>query len=101
MNERWHYLYNTAAWKRLRAHQLRKHPLCRFCLDRKLTTAATVVDHREPHKGNPVLFFDENNLDSLCAPCHDSTKQKQELNGHRPGADERGQPLDPTHPWNQ
>lgn len=31
---------------------------------------ATVVDHKTPHKGDPVLFWDEANWQPLCAPHH-------------------------------
>jgi 5-methylcytosine-specific restriction protein A len=31
---------------------------------------ATVVDHIKPHQGDPELFWDSENLQALCAPCH-------------------------------
>lgn len=63
----------------MRELQLRTEPLCRFCLQREIVEAANVVDHIKPHKGDEALFFDPSNLQSLCAPCHDSTKQRIEL----------------------
>ena len=62
-------------------------------------TAATVVDHKIPHKGDPQLFWDETNWQSLCAPCHDSHKQSQERTGSMRGACADGMPIDPAHPW--
>ena len=57
----------------MRSRQLRLHPLCLRCeKERGLVVAATTVDHRIPHRGNEALFFDEGNLDSLCASCHSS-----------------------------
>ncbi len=44
--------------------------------------AATVADHVEPHRGDPVKFW-EGRLQSLCKPCHDRDKQREE-NGGRP-----------------
>ncbi|WP_430034145.1 hypothetical protein [Neorhizobium sp. BT27B] len=41
-------------------------------------TAADVVDHRTPHKGDLELFHDPNNLQSLCKHHHDSAKQMME-----------------------
>ena len=41
-------------------------------------TSQLVADHKTPHHGDEVLFWDENNLHCLCKPCHDSLKQKQE-----------------------
>jgi len=33
-------------------------------------TAALVVDHIQPHKGNDDLFWDASNWQSLCEACH-------------------------------
>ncbi|KQV33132.1 MULTISPECIES: HNH endonuclease signature motif containing protein [unclassified Rhizobium] len=74
----WHHLYQRAAWKRLRANQLAIQPLCEFCLITEEVTAAEVVDHRKPHKGDLELFYDPSNLQSLCKHHHDSAKQSME-----------------------
>lgn len=63
-------LYHSKAWKTLRAKHLRKEPYCRDCMDNGSRTPATDVDHIIPHKGDPRLFFDDSNLQSLCKPCH-------------------------------
>jgi 5-methylcytosine-specific restriction enzyme A len=59
-------------WERMRIDFLRQHPLCVLCLAKGITTAANVVDHIVPHRGDRKLFDDPNNLQSLCKPCHDS-----------------------------
>ena len=41
----WDRFYKTARWRRLRRLQLQQHPLCKFCLERGIVTAANVVDH--------------------------------------------------------
>lgn len=41
------------------------------CERRGHITPATVVDHIIPHEGNLELFWDENNIQSLCKSCHD------------------------------
>lgn len=74
----WRKLYDTARWKRMRVRQLTIEPLCRFCLEVEDVTAATVVDHRKAHKGSEELFYDADNLQSLCAPCHDRIKREME-----------------------
>lgn len=56
------------------------------------------VDHKEPHKGDEVLFFDEENCWSLCKPCHDGRKQLIELHGFDPTVGDDGWPIDPSHP---
>jgi 5-methylcytosine-specific restriction enzyme A len=39
--------------------------------------AATVVDHIVPHRGDPVLFWDEGNWQSQCKPCHDAKTARE------------------------
>lgn len=75
----WQHLYRTSLWRQLRQRQLTEEPLCRFCLEQETVEPATVVDHIIPHKGNEALFFDAENLSSLCKHCHDSIKQRMEL----------------------
>jgi 5-methylcytosine-specific restriction protein A len=70
--------YRTTAWRLLRAGQLGREPWCRMCARIGRTTPATIVDHVEPHRGDHALFFDPSNLQSLCAPHHDATKQRAE-----------------------
>lgn len=57
-------LYGTAEWRRLRADQLAREPWC------DCGRKATVADHDTPHRGDPELFFDPNNLVSMCSSCH-------------------------------
>ena len=71
-----------------------------MCEQRGIAKAGTVVDHVDRHHGDPLKFF-TGDLQSLCKGCHDSAKRLQELHGHAPGCDERGNPLDPSHPWYQ
>lgn len=68
------------AWQKARARFLREHPLCVMCEQERPTrvTAATVVDHKIPHRGDKVLFWDESNWQPLCGPHHSSDKQRQE-----------------------
>jgi 5-methylcytosine-specific restriction enzyme A len=95
----WQHLYSSAHWQRLRQHQLREHPLCRFCLGRGEVVPATIADHVEPHHGNVNSFF-LGELQSLCKPCHDSRKRFLEINGYAPDIGLSGWPIDPLHPAN-
>lgn len=70
-----------ARWQRARKRHLQAHPLCVMCQAQGRVTAATVVDHKEPHRGDDRLFWDETNWQSLCAHHHSSTKQRQENGG--------------------
>src|SRR5215469_12158781 len=65
----WQNFYKTARWRRLRKFQLIQHLLCKFCLKRGIVTAANVVDHVMPHKGDWTAFV-TGKLQSLCEPCH-------------------------------
>jgi 5-methylcytosine-specific restriction endonuclease McrA len=89
--------YKTAHWQRLRRHQLRIEPLCKFCLERGIVTPATIADHIEPHKGDVNSFF-LGKLQSLCWSCHSGQKQQIEKKGYYKGCDVRGMPLDPNAP---
>lgn len=93
-------LYGSA-WQRARAAYLRKHPLCKHHEARGLVVAATVVDHIVPHRRDMALFWDSGNWQPLCAPCHDSWKQRQERGGVDTGCSFGGIPTDPRHPWAQ
>ena len=72
----------TARWDRRAAAFKRLYPLCGMrpnglrpvmsqCHSEGRTTIATQVDHVVPHKGDPVLMWDElHNWQSLCSACH-------------------------------
>jgi 5-methylcytosine-specific restriction enzyme A len=62
--------YAGARWKALRAWQLRRAPLCVDCFKEGRIVPAHEVDHVVPHKGDLLLFYDQDNLQSLCRPCH-------------------------------
>lgn len=59
-------------WAKARRTYLARNPLCVTCSDRHIVTAATVVDHIIPHQGDQKLFWDTDNWQALCKPCHDS-----------------------------
>jgi 5-methylcytosine-specific restriction enzyme A len=93
-------LYGRKAWKDRRVHQLANQPLCEWCEKLGLTTAATVADHVVPHRGDLDLFH-HGELQSLCAPCHDAGKARQERGGYDSACDLDGYPIDPEHPANR
>jgi len=94
----WDSFYKTARWQRLRKFQLIQHPLCKFCLARGIVTAANVVDHVVPHKGDWTDFV-TGELQSLCGPCHNSAKRQVELRGYRLDVGVDGYPIDRNHPF--
>ncbi len=87
-------------WRKASKAFLAANPLCVFCERRGRVTAATVVDHIVPHRGNARAFWNRDQWQPLCKPCHDSVKQAQEKGGAIRGADVDGIPVDPGHHWN-
>ena len=94
-------LYDSARWRKIRKFVLNEEPLCAMCLKMGRETAATTVDHIQPHKNEYALFWDINNLQSLCYSCHNATKQMIDVHGYSQAAGIDGQPLDKQHPWNK
>lgn len=81
--------------------QLAKEPRCERHMQRGRIVAADTVHHKVPHKGDRALFTDPDNLESVCAACHDGLIKAEEARGHVIGCDSGGRPRDPDHPWNR
>jgi 5-methylcytosine-specific restriction enzyme A len=62
-------LYHSARWRKVRAHVLRRSPLCVECEREGRTTVAQIVHHIVPvsEGGAP---FDPDGLRGVCRPCH-------------------------------
>lgn len=86
-------------WQKARATYLARNPFCMHCLcnagieatdlegviEACLTKGVTIpkaseVDHIIPHKGDQDLFWDSDNWQGLCKPCH-SRKTAREDGG--------------------
>lgn len=65
-------------WQQARLAFLNENPLCSYCDRMGRVTAACIVDHKIPHRGDMVLFWDRTNWQSLCKPCHDVVKKREE-----------------------
>lgn len=77
----WRKWYHTARWKRLRQSVfVRDGFACQWpgCGRIDGDTSRLVADHKVPHRGCAALFWDETNVQTLCKPCHDSAKQREE-----------------------
>jgi 5-methylcytosine-specific restriction protein A len=63
----------TTRWRKASKRFLSRpeNRLCVECKRRGRAVLATVVDHRRPHRGDWELFWDEDNWQGLCKPCHD------------------------------
>ena len=65
-------------WQKARKAFLAEHPLCVMCGREGRIEAATVVDHKVPHRGDQALFWDVMNWQSLCGFHHNRAKQSEE-----------------------
>ena len=93
-------LYQSARWKRLREAYLRGHPLCIMCQAEGRVTAANVVDHQTPHKGDLAIFWG-GPFQAMCKPHHDGAKQSEDRTGYSKAIGLDGFPSDPRHPANR
>jgi 5-methylcytosine-specific restriction enzyme A len=76
----WKRWYNTPRWRRLRMEVFCRDVFrCQMCGKLEGDTSKLVADHRKAHRGRPELFWDPQNIQTLCAdPCHNTLKQREE-----------------------
>ena len=79
----WYLLarWRHPVWGR-RAQVLNRDPLCVECRKIGRVTEAEHIDHVIPHEGDPVLFWDPENLQGLCASCHSQKTQSERTYDH-------------------
>lgn len=95
--QRTRYLHTgSTQWRAIRRAQLERFPLCEDCK----VAPAVEVDHNTNDSSRNVIGEE---LSSLCKPCHSKrTRERQNGRARRVvGCDAQGNPLDPSHPWNQ
>jgi 5-methylcytosine-specific restriction enzyme A len=78
----WSGWYHIARWRNpvwgLRARVLAASPLCVVCRATGRIVAATEVDHVQPHRGDPALFWNIANCQGLCWTCHQNKTNRGE-----------------------
>lgn len=79
----WRTWYTTARWRKLRVYVLRRDLYtCQrtgvLLTGKHPAPNSPVVDHKKPHRGDPDLFWDPENLMAVSKAYHDSEKQRQE-----------------------
>ena len=102
----WRAWYKTAQWQRLREEVfVRDAYICQrtgqLCNGRGNEPYAPVANHKKPHRGDPVLFWDINNIETVTKAVHDGRIQREERRGYQIGNGADGRPTDPNHPWNR
>ena len=75
----------TPEWDRFAKNWIASHPLCFYCENQGRTSPAEVVDHIDPHNGDPGAFWPHPSLQdwstffaSCCHNCHNGQKQRAE-----------------------
>lgn len=79
----WRHLYKTARWQKLRLRVfLRDTYTCRqtgvLLSGKHPAPNSPVADHIIAHRGDPTLFWDEANVQTVSKAWHDAEKQRQE-----------------------
>lgn len=68
----WRWMHTARAFRR-------EHAVCCCCAANGRTSAAEVVDHIVPHRGDDRLFWDRRNWQPLCSWCHNNLKGRLEV----------------------
>jgi len=80
----WRAWYRTADWRELKRFVHRRDDyVCQICgnvcAGKYPADDSPVADHKKPHRGDRKMFFDPQNVWTICKmPCHDQVKQREE-----------------------
>lgn len=79
----WKAWYKTARWERLRQLVfLRDLYKCQrsgeLCIGKHPAPNSPVANHKRPHRGDPVLFWDPDNVETVSKQIHDGIIQAEE-----------------------
>lgn len=82
----WRAWYKTSKWQKLRRIILKRDGyICQktgvALVGKYPAPNSPVVDHKVPHRGDPDLFWDQDNLQAVSKAYHDTTKQSLEKRG--------------------
>ena len=80
----WRAWYGSTRWRALAKEvKLRDSFTCQKCGRIDAGKRGLAADHKIPHRGDPDLFWDKTNLQTLCERCHSSDKQREEAAGRK------------------
>ena len=82
----WRAWYRTKRWRALRLEVLKRDGWqCRatgvMLIGKYPADNSAVVDHKVPHRGDPELFWNIDNLQAVAKGWHDRDKQSMERRG--------------------
>lgn len=68
--------YHSPRWKKLKKIKKMTSPFCEECLKKGILTPTYIVHHKiwinESNYNNDDIFFNIDNLESVCLECHNS-----------------------------
>ncbi len=85
----------TTEWDKFARAFLASNPLCQYCATQGRVSAAELVDHIVPHRGDAALFWPDTPGQEMtwfapcCKTCHDGPKQRAEVYAAKTGQDVR------------
>lgn len=71
----------SGSWKRIRESYFKRHPFCEYCYAKGILVKAEHVHHKVPLKEGGSN--NEENLVSLCKPCHSKEHAKRDDRWHK------------------
>lgn len=79
----WRAWYSTKRWRELRLKVLERDGyVCQrtgvVCAGVSPEPNSPIVNHKVPHRGDPALFWDETNLETVTKQVHDTIIQAEE-----------------------
>lgn len=79
----WRSWYKLKAWLQLRQQVfVRDGFICQrsgvLCIGKHPAPNSPVANHKKPHRGDPTLFWDINNIETVSKAVHDSIVQAEE-----------------------
>lgn len=82
----WRAWYKTSRWQRLRISVFtRDGYVCQrtgvLLTGKHPAPDSPVADHKRPHRGDPALFWEIDNIETVSKAYHDGAKQAQEKRG--------------------
>ena len=74
--------YKSSRWVKLRKQKLLLNPFCERCLEKGIYNPTKIIHHIEYITDKNYMldevFFNLDNLESLCQPCHNEEHFKEE-----------------------
>jgi 5-methylcytosine-specific restriction protein A len=73
-------LYRTPLWRSTRREILARDPFCEMCQQALSTIVHHIIAARKyinQHGGDESSFYDQENLQGVCKPCHDQHTAKE------------------------